>query len=186
MTDHDAGTGQELGQRVDRLERLAVGAYAVFIGAMLFAGLCTPFLTMRDVSGDFHESTSLSVLSSFFATNALHRQGFIDNAVLTALFLGSSLLLLVLAVLLLLVLITATRGRLAGQGRRLGSVVVGLGLLCSLVLAVLVPMAVSYRQPHELGWGGIVLLLGTLGVVPLLTRAADPLVSPQPRASTAP
>jgi len=177
MTDQEAGTARELGQRLARLERILVSVYALVLAALLIAGLSVPFFTSRDTRGDSHVDTPVSVLRVIFKSGTAPSTDSSGDAVLSVLFTIGFIGLLAVVVLLLVLLAVAAAKALTVWGRRAGWILVMLGIIGALVLLTFTLMAAGNHEPDTPGWGAVVLLLGVLGVIPLLTRGAASLVS---------
>lgn len=165
-------TQQTLAQRVERLERMFVTAYAVLAGLLLAAGVIVPYGSESPTEG---EERSWSVLTSIFTPYMPDSES--DDttfAVLTVIgFVG---LLIVTVLTVAVVLIPAAARALNNRSRRAGRVVVGLGIAGSLVPCIWATGAISEVRA-EPGWGGLLLLIGMLAVLPLLGASAKTLVS---------
>ncbi|MEZ2370293.1 hypothetical protein [Arthrobacter sp. RCC_34] len=184
MTEHitdearQAGTIRELEARIARLERVAVGAYDVILGALLIAGLTVPIFTTRETRGDSRVDTPVSVFTVIFQRGIAPDSSSGDDPALSALFMIGFVGLLVVTVLLIVLLLVAAARALTVPLRRAGWILVTLGIIGAFVLLTFTMMAASNHESDKPGWGAVLLMLGVLGVIPLLTRAAASLMSP--------
>ncbi|MGO4452705.1 hypothetical protein [Arthrobacter sp. RAF14] len=183
MSDHttdetkQADPTRELERRIARLERLMVSAYAVILGALLIAGLSLPIFTARDTRGDSRVDTPVSVFSVVFKRGVAPEASSGDDPALSALFMIGFVGLLIVTVLLLVLLVIAACRALTIPVRRAGWILVTLGIIGAFVLLTFTMMAASSHESDRPGWGAVVLMLGVLGVLPLLTRSAASMVS---------
>ncbi|MFJ3956018.1 hypothetical protein [Arthrobacter sp. NPDC090010] len=160
-----------------RLWRLATGAYALFVAVLVLAGLGTSFFTIRDTRGDSHVDTPVSVLVVIFRRGIAPSAEAGDDPTTSALFMTGFIGLLVVALLVVIVLVFAACRALTTPMRRISWLLMTLGVIGALVLLGFTLRAAGAHQSDSPGWGGFILLLGMIGISPLLTRAAAPLVS---------
>lgn len=162
----------ELRRRVARLERWLVTAYATLVAAVIVAGVCTPWVVQRARRDD---ETPWSVLGYVFQPLGTGD----DLPFMITLLIGFLGLLLVILLIFLLVLLAAVRGTITDRGRPLRRVLVTLGIIGAAVV-VLLSLLTLRVESNAFAPGGLILLLGMLGILPLLTPAARPLVSTEP------
>lgn len=155
--------------RVHRLERLLVGGYAAIVAALLALGLLVPFATDRVGEDDEY---ALSVISFLGSIGEVREPIDFAGILLLTGFIG----LLIVALLLIGTVIAAGRGLLSDRWRRISRILAALGIIGAVVVVIFSFMAGSNRF-GDFGFGGLVLLAGMLGVLPLLSDAAEPLVS---------
>lgn len=159
----------ELRARVAQLERLLVATYGIILTTVIVVGLSVPWVVQRAGRDD---ETPWSVLAYVFQPLATDD----DVPIAIAMLIGFIGLLAVVVLIVAVVVVAAARGTLTDRGRRLGRVLVNLGLVGAVVVVLLSLIALRVGS-NAFGPGGLILLLGVLGVLPLLSQAARPLVS---------
>lgn len=163
----------DLRDRIARLERLLVTAYTLVVAALLLVGFFSPFM-VNDAGRSDEESISLpSVIGLFFGTDSASNS---DEAPRDALIVTGFIgLAVVVWLILLLALPAAAIGSLRGKLLLSARILVGLGLLGSLVPVCFSIAAIS-REGSTFGGGGIILLGGMIAALILTLPAAQPLV----------
>lgn len=166
MTDE---TGMiELRERVGRLERWMIAAYTIVVAAILIAGLCVPWVVQRAGREDEAPWSVLGYIVQPLETG--------DDVPFTiALLIGFLGLLAVILLIFVTVLLPAARGTMTDRGHLFRRTLLILGIVGAAVVVLLSLMALNVES-NAFAPGGLVLLLGMLGVLPLLGPAARPLV----------
>ncbi|UYO97619.1 hypothetical protein OED01_02475 [Microbacterium sp. M28] len=172
MSDPNAEI-RTLQARVDQLERMLVGTYALVIALALVLGLVLPYATQRSGEGD---EKAWSVLSTVFTPiPAPETESF---GVGLAVVVGFIILIVLTVVILVGTLIPAALGILSDGLRIMGRVLAILGIIGAVLVLVLSVQAMG-TVGGDFGAGGPVLLFGMIGVLPLVSRSARSLVWPR-------
>lgn len=159
----------DLRARVAKLERLLVATYGIILTVVMVVGLSLPFLVEHAGRDD---EEPWSVLGYVFQP-----PDFSDHVPFAiAMIIGFIGLLVVVLLILLIVVLAAARGTMTDRSYRYGRVLVTLGIIGATVVVLLSLIALRLGI-EATGPGGLILLLGMLGVLPLLSQAGRSLVS---------
>ncbi|MFC4138515.1 MULTISPECIES: hypothetical protein [unclassified Microbacterium] len=169
MTDQSIEI-RELRARVDVLERMLVGTYALIVGVVLVLGLTLPLATTH-AGGEDQQYWSVITTTLAPLNGADSPWGGIAWLLMTLLI----LMIIITVLLLALTLIPAARRSLSDGLRVFGIVLTALGTVGA--VAIMAIIGASLRtETDDFGWGGPVLLLGMIAVLPLLSGALRSLV----------
>jgi hypothetical protein len=169
MTDQSAEI-RDLRERVDLLERMLVGTYAFITGVVLVLGLTLPLVTTH-AGGEDQKYWSVITTSLAPMNGDELPWGGIGWLMMT-LIIG---LIIITVLLLATTLVPAARGTLSDGLRVFGIVLTALGTVGTITIMIVIGASL-HTETDDFGWGGPVLLLGMIAVLPLLGGALRSLV----------
>ena len=170
MTEPGTPELTALQQRVGRLERLLENAYAAVVTVILMVGLIVPFFTEHDTTGDSFEDTPWSIARMVFAPPSPNDGSAGDAPVVVAIIIGFIGLAIVAIAVIAMAWSLANRDASTWRQLAFGRVLLTLGIIGSLVPVIFSAMAASGESNDSPGWGGVVLLIGMLGAIPLFRQ----------------
>ncbi|MFE6735972.1 hypothetical protein [Microbacterium sp. NPDC057650] len=169
MTDQSTEI-RRLRERVDLLERMLAGTYSFIVAVVLMLGLTLPLFTAHaDGEDQKYWSIITASLAPFNSTDVPMEAA---DWMLTTLFVG---LIIITVLILATTLIPAALSSLSDGLRIFGTILTALGTVGAVTVMILIGTSLHTRS-YDFGWGGPVLLLGMIAVLPLLSGALRPLV----------